>query len=460
MLASSYYVKTKTSIVFLCLTFLFGCDGDTGKDSPTDGSTTGFTQFINIVPDAPRLTAKVDDTFLSSAIYGQSGAFKEIDISSTYDLDIYYTDAIGDLQSFIPDQSLNIGADADTNVLIAGSFADPMVIQIENAKQDIDDGDNLAEIQFVHAATLSNTDVDFYLTAPSDSLSVATAHATLAFQDFSVLTQIDSSAEYRIRLTESGNLNVIWDSGSFSLNRLSRNLVVALDYFGPGTNVLRAVKIDLKGTSNFPAEVLDSGFRFTNTIADSIAVDFYFGDTGGTPMFANISFGDTTGYIQLASGPQSVNVTPVGINTTFLYEKNINLLEGEFRNLVTAGNSFDANVGGRLLLEENRRIATESRLRVIQASSSADLVDFYLLKPGQSIEDASAEFGSLQFLENGVLALEEGSYDVVITPVDQTTLLLGPERIVLAANGIYTITISDFTGGGTPIKILLGDDFP
>lgn len=454
---------TKLPLIFLlCIfTFLSGCSSSDDSDPAAPVSNIGFVQFVNLVPDAPMLFSKANDKNLQSASFAQASTRGKMEASSSYDLDVFYRDYASALQSLVANQTLNIVAEADTTILLTGAFASPTVIQIENPEQNITEGADLAEIQFIHASTLTTGSIDVYLTAPTDSLTGATPKATLALQEFSTLTEIDSTVEYRIRITEAATLNLLWDSGTFSLNRLSRNLIAVLDYFGPGTGTqnLRAIKIDPNGNSEFPAENLVSGFRFTNTISDSISVDLYFGSTAGTPLFTAVPFGATTAYLTLPAGAQNVNVTPVGLTTTFLFEKSIGLIAGEFRNMVAAGNTYDSSVGGRLLLEENRRIATENRLRLVQASSSIGEIDFYLLAPGQNINDANPEFGSLLFMENGVSSLKEGTYDVVITPAGKKTFLLGPQRITILNSGIYSIVISDPPGGGTPIQIILGDDF-
>jgi len=57
------------------------------------------------------------------------------------------------------------------------------------------------------------------------------------------------------------------------------------------------------------------------------------------------------------------------------------------------------------------------------------------------------------------LSVAPGDYDVVVTPAGSKTAAIGPATISLSASGIYTTVARDVVGGGTPLGLILLDDF-
>ena len=61
--------------------------------------------------------------------------------------------------------------------------------------------------------------------------------------------------------------------------------------------------------------------------------------------------------------------------------------------------------------------------------------------------------------DTGFLSVPAGSYDVTVTPSGTKSAAIGPATISVANNGIYTAVARDNAGGGTPLGLILLDDF-
>jgi hypothetical protein len=110
--------------------------------------------------------------------------------------------------------------------------------------------------------------------------------------------------------------------------------------------------------------------------------------------------------------------------------------------------------------DDRRRLATQAKVRIIHGSPSAGSVDVYLTTPGAGIATATPILTSVPFkADTGFLSVAAGSYDVTVTPAGTKTAAIGPATITIANNGIYTAVARDKAGGGTPLGLILLDDF-
>ena len=442
--------------LLILVSFAFGCDGG-GDDDDDDvvDETTNQIRFVNAVPDSPILTVQINESSVANVSFGQSSAATNRN-PGTYEVDIEYSLPGGLTQELIDDLEIDLDADEIVTVVASGPVESPEATIVESPVPDISSGD--AEVEFFHAVTAEQR-LDFYLTAVDTPLSSATPSATLGFREHSEIQSL-TAGEWRLRVTHEGHSEVLYDSGPFDLNALTRRMLLAIDYFGPGGSGVRAVKIDPLSASTFPEEYLPTSLRVANLIADSIAVDvFGSSDPAEDPLWRAVSFSAMSDYIELPAGVADLLVTLENNSPAIQYSDSTQLIAGEQRTLVVAGLHADGSSSGRIVLDNIRRIATETQLRVVHGSSSTGAVDFYLLSPSQPVSDASPVFRNLSFLTNGYVSIEPGTYDIVFALEGEETILLGPERLVMEANGIYSLFFSDAEGGGTPSSLLLADDF-
>ena len=118
------------------------------------------------------------------------------------------------------------------------------------------------------------------------------------------------------------------------------------------------------------------------------------------------------------------------------------------------------NIQPLVFTADNRAVATEAKLRLIHASPTAGLLDIYLVAPGTDINNVEPTLTDVPFLANtDFLSVTPEDYQVIVTAADSKVAAIGPADINLNAAGVYTIIAKDATGGGTPLNVILLDDF-
>ena len=135
------------------------------------------------------------------------------------------------------------------------------------------------------------------------------------------------------------------------------------------------------------------------------------------------------------------------------------LAAGETRTLIVSGSVSNGTTSARLALDLQRPIATLAQVNFINASSSADRLDVFLLDSDDVLADTPPAVVGLTLLANTNLDVLPGTYDVVVSNPGERTELAGPVSITVGASTLYTLMITDADGGGLPPQIVLGSNF-
>lgn len=432
-----------------CATLIcvLACGGSGGGDSTTD---TGAIRVVNVIPDAPALSASLGGTTLGSVSYGQASALTAV-APGDYELTVSFARPDGTVTEVVDGLSITIRANEQTSVLLIGPIESVSTKVVSQPDPDL--SASSAEVWFVNASTGLNS-LDFFLDSTGAPLASLSRTASLAFGTNSDRTTVTAGSSYRLRTVETGTTTANYDSGVFAIRALTRRLFVACDYFGPGGSGTRVIQVDTASASTFPAEILPSAVRFAHLIASESAVDIYL---DGVAIATGLAYGQFSHFVQQQAANAAVVYTAPGDSSATLYSNNVNLTSGQYRTHVVARAST-GSVVSRTLIESMRPIADTASISVIQASPGSGDIDLYFLAPAQPLSDAIPEFHGLGFLVNGALELEAAQYDVVAAPEGEETVTTGPERIDVSARGLYTVVLTDALGGGVPGQILFHDD--
>ena len=151
-------------------------------------------------------------------------------------------------------------------------------------------------------------------------------------------------------------------------------------------------------------------------------------------------------------------MTPAGNPGTVVINAPVTLSAGVQYSVYAVGTL--ATIAPLVTTDDRRRLATQGKVRIIHGSPSAGNVDIYLTAPGAGIATATPILTSVPFkADTGFLSVAAGSYDVTVTPAGTKTAAIGPATITIANKGIYTAVARDAVGGGTPLGLILLDDF-
>lgn len=435
-------------LALLSLFLVTGCGSDDGF-SP-EPAPAGLMRIVNTVPDSPALTADYENQRIGTVNFGGASTFIQVLPQVTRPLKFSFIS--NGVLTLLTSREVRVEIDHFVTAIITGTMAAPEIIIIDDAPPEFDETTTIAELGFMHGAANVTSAVDFHMTAgdapagaPLTTLDANTASSLIAFE---------SASNSRLRVFTSGNTALLWDSGSFTIAARTRPLYVLLDYFGPGEAIVRSTVIGVTGSATFPEEVLPGAVSFSNMISDRGPVDIYLDDV---LRAEDLLFGDVGDYIELAGGSYTYKLTTADLIDDVIIESPITVSNGEFGTVTATG--VDESNTRLVTIDDLRRVAIRSLLSTVHAAPSLGEIDLYVLSPGDTVDDNFPTLTQLTFPSSANLGLVEGTYDLFITESATKTIVLGPERVSLDANGLYRINLADAIGGGEPAQIILGYDF-
>jgi hypothetical protein len=187
-------------------------------------------------------------------------------------------------------------------------------------------------------------------------------------------------------------------------------------------------------------------------------VDIVANDGFASPLISALEFPNAVGYVDLPADTYNIKVVPNGAEAPVVIDADLTLDGGTAYNVIATDNL--ASITALVLTADNRRIATEAKLRIVHGSPTAGDVDIYFVPVGTDIETVEPALSGVMFqADTDFLSVAPGDYDVVVTPAGSKTAAIGPATISLSASGIYTTVARDVVGGGTPLGLILLDDF-
>jgi hypothetical protein len=427
---------------------LSGCgseDGWTQQPPPA-----GFLRVVNTISQSPGFNVNFENQAIGFINFSESTPFTQVLPDVTRSLEVSF---VRDRQLVVLiSKDIRIGIDRLTTVIIAGTMSEPELLVVDDLPVDFPEGNTLAEMRFVHAASSVPSSVDYHLSAiDADSGSPL---VNLSLNTFSGIIEVENSSESKLQTFVQGQSEPFWDSGSFPVPASSRPLLSLVDYFGPGDTTARMISIAVTGTSIFPNETLDSSNRFANMIPDVTSVDIYLDEELAAE---DLLFGDIREFNLIDPGSYSVKVTTANSIEDVLAEGTITSLAGVFHTVLVSG--LDADRAIFTTQDDFRRVSERATLAVSNSAPTSGSVDVYILLAGESVEDNLPAIPALTYPDHSFLRLPDGTYDIVFTDSGTNTIVLGPEILTFDPLGLYRIYLTDSAGGGEPLGIILGDDF-
>jgi hypothetical protein len=150
-------------------------------------------------------------------------------------------------------------------------------------------------------------------------------------------------------------------------------------------------------------------------------------------------------------------VTPTSNLSDVLASQAVDLEVGTFYSLYALGPL--AQIVPFITRDDVRPYSTQARLRFIQGSPSAQLVDVYLTASGAGIATTAPTFSAMPFAaDTGYVSYVQGSYDLTVTLAGSKTPIIGPTSVTLTNFGVYTAVARDAPGGGAPYGLINLDD--
>lgn len=450
---------TRFLTLFLA-TGLWACDGSSSlstalETDPPGSASVAQAQVLHASPDAPPVIIAFNGIEQADPIDYQGGS-RVINLTGG-DNEVRVDGVLPSGQAtVIGPVTLNFAEDTLYRIVAVDDVANIAPLVLEQPATDVPTGS--ARLRVLHAAPLAPT-VDVYLTAPGADLAASAPAGTFTFMDSSDVIEV-AAGDYQVRVTGTGSTVPIFDSGTITLYSGSDLLVAATEntMIGASPINLTILPAAQTGATTLYDAATPANLRAVHDAADAPAVDVVANDQFAAPLVSNLQFPDFTDYLGVAPDTYNVKVVPTGTQNAVI-DADLTLLIGESYSVLAVG-SLAAGIEALVVEDDPRPIATQAKLRVIHGSASAGDVDIYLTAVGADIENESPVLSGVPFkADSGYLPVAEGDYDVTVTPAGSKTAAIGPATVSLANGGVYTAVARDAAGGGTPLGLILMDDF-
>lgn len=311
-----------------------------------------------------------------------------------------------------------------------------------------------AEFSIVHAAEAAPS-VDIYLEPSGTDLATVSPRATLGFRDRQA--PIGAAAgDYVITITAPGDrANVLFTSTTLTLPAGQSVALVIVSGAGSGVSDFFVIAASETASSAVDTNA-GSAVRVINGVGDRLARDIYLNGDFTAPAIPAVGFGTGTDFTPFAAGVATFAVTPQGNASVVEREIVQGLADGTIYDFVLAG---DASAVTATVLPDNRRtIRNVGRLQIINLLNAYEVVDVFVLPPGNDIGGFLPTFQLGRPGASGRTPFPVGDVEFTVRDTIAGTVLLGPRSLSLPAAGIYTIVLIDGPDGTTP-ELLLLDDF-
>jgi hypothetical protein len=451
---------SKLLVAALAIVVIAGCEG-TEEDLP------GLVKvrMLHASPDAPRLILRVTGPFGDVA----AGA---IDYKkSPGSVDVRFGKAVVEIETIRPGgnqteftlSDFALTDESNYELMVVGKIADMSLdtLIFSNPQSEVSAGK--FRVQFVHASP-DTADLIIYFTAPDAMLDGAPSMGPIGFTG-TLAPFEDTAGNYQIRMAlASDPLIPIFDTGSVALAAGGDLMLAVVTNTGAGDAPITIVA-QQEGIE--ATELLDvntpTDLRFVHAAPDAPALDLTIDDEM-TPSFAGISFAEFSDYLDPPLAPATYDIKVVDSPVPGTVEAIVaapTLVVGVAQSILATGLFANLPLSGALLTDDNRRVATEARLRIVHASNIAGTVDVYFATPGAAIDNDSLALQNLTLRSTlGYSALAEGDYEITVTEANEpTNVLIDATPISLVNGGIYTAIAIDAVGGIAPVGWILMDDF-
>ena len=469
--------------ILTALIALVGCDSSSTPapipETPTPPTPQAQIQVVHAVADAPSITVNVGgpppagSDLIGLVFAGVSnGEFLPVD---AVDVSVDANLPDGTAVEVVAATPVDFVVDTRTIIVATGAVG---AVEAVVLVQDVPGAANTgtARLRFMHAAVGVGT-VDVYATAPDADLAASAPVATIAFQEDGGVLDL-APGDYQVRVTPTGDpATVIFDAGTATLIGGEDILAVAINNTTASTQPITLLVADTTtGDSDVVQDVNgEAATRFVHASPDAGPLDVLVDDVAEVEGIVYTEFAETEGR---APATYDIEVTVAGDPLTSLFQVDIALSSGGYYESTALGSVLAVPVEPPAAEEftvgltafgfhDYRRIVTDTKLRVVQGSLLyAAGADIYVVEAGTDITTATATAaGAVIGDSTGFITLDPGSYDIVITVVDEVTMLdvevFRMDGVALAANGIYSaIAIDDRINVGALNIIALDDLAP
>ncbi len=414
-----------------------GCTETAREEATGKGSIRG----IHAMATAPEVNFLIEERSISSLTYrAATGAQRFDDLTYNFNFD---TRLPGDAQARrLATVSADIQPNTEYVFALTGTVAAASIVVWETPERTFDESDTVFEASAGHLAA-GRGDLDVYLAAPGTAPAAGQARGTLAFGEILPPFELESGS-WVLSVTSAGNPgDVLFRSGTQSIDERTRLLFTIQDADPSLTNDLNVLRVTRGGAAS---RLADSRFRptrrFFHAAFGTAGLDVVVDDNFGAPVVSGLTFGQVSADVAVPAGESGYSLTQAGNPGAILHE------EEDTTAANTRSTTFIAGAPGDLeivtFVDNRRPIPGIAKVRIALLSANVEEADIYLLESGTDIADAAPGFSRVASLAStGYVQLAPGRYDLTVTAAGKKTVAAGPLTLDLAGGDIEDLAVID-----------------
>jgi hypothetical protein len=435
-----------------------GCSNES-QDLPPDA---GVVRAVHAIPDLAVLTMNLDSNSLGDFDYaGIRGINRPGDGSHEIAFDVKLPG--GDPPTRLETLNVATGLNRAQTIVLTGTAEQPETVTWDQPARDwaeeVANSDveiTVLEVSFGHAA-LGRGPLDFYLGPSPLDPTASSPVASLSYSDLSAIVEIDAGTQ-EIIVTPAGDpTTVVYESDVLSLPNVTSLLFVAFDglKLDGDTPWLELRSLGDAFSNVMPNRLAPAEARAVHSARDSGPFDVVRHSNDET-LIGDIAYGEVSPYVVVPTGSNTIDLKSVDDPDEVVAALTLSASPGADGTILISGEPDVVRM--TLILDDNRRIATSARLRVINGAVTFPAVDIYVMEPGTNINDANPNVGLLAFpLGTSSLSFKAGDYDFVLAASGTRDIAVGPVRLTLENSGLYTVVATQAEQDDR-IELILLDD--
>lgn len=419
--------------------------------TPTPMPAMANVRVWHASPDAPAVKVFVDDALVLDGVdYRGVSNWLSLD-AGNHNIKVHGITPGGEVEvintdvTLMNDYQYEIAAVNDTSAISAAVIS----------KMADTPADGNLQVQVAHLAP-DAPQVSVHVSAPNDPLSNATVVATLAFGENTDELEIPAG-DYRIRISLPNDFDtVVYDSGSVALTAGSELFISALENTDANSSVPVSLAVST-GDSSFNLYDVNQGadLKVVHNSSDTPNVDIT-ADDFNSILVTDLEFQEMNGPLNVPGATYNLDIGVTGQNTSALAVDGLVLENAMNYSAIALGSLAADSLEVLALMDNDRAIATHSKVRIVHGSTTAGPVDIYVTEQGDTdLSDNTPAFESVPYkAETGYVPLTPGSYTVHVA-IENTTTVAIEADLDLAAGDVYTAIARDPAQGESTFGLIL-----
>lgn len=413
---------------------LYACSDTNLPEATGKGTVRG----INAVVGLADVTFLIEEFSLGSLAYKTSTAsapYDDLSYIFNFDLPVPNESA-----RRIVSRSLDLVADTDYTFVLAGTVGAEQVFLWERPEREWSGDETVFEVSVGHANPSAGA-VDVYLLPDGTAPVAGNQVGTLSFGENLDVREFDAG-DYDVVLTAVGDpATIVYQGRTATIAAADTyNLVV----FDTDPGITAPVSVRLFNSAGNSIEIQDERFpatvQFINTSLAAGTIDVIIDGDFTSPAVSGLAPGGVSADVEVpTTGTYQYVATGT---TTAILEQETSVVIGTRSVLLLTG---DAAAPGTLQLSALRRgFSTAARLRLINAITDPDQVNFYFLTPGNEVtEDTVPSAGGVGLQFNSAISRVPGDIEITVTATETGATLVDSVPVTLAANSVVDIIALD-----------------